>query len=126
MAYNEHLTNRVRESLSSLKNVEEKRMFRGVAFMVNNKMCVTAGDDRIMCRIDPELHDKVITKKGCRTVVMRNRAYKGWVYVSEDVIKTRKLLDYWIKLALDFNKRAKASVKREKSKRISRPSTAKS
>ena len=115
MAYNEHLTNRVREALSSLKKVEEKRMFRGVAFMVNNKMCVTVGDDRMMCRIDPLLHEEVIVRKGSRTVVMRNKAYRGWVYVDEEVIKTKKQLDFWIDLALDFNKRSKASVKRKKS-----------
>lgn len=114
MAYNEHLTNRVREALSSLKNVEEKRMFRGVAFMVNKKMCVTVGDERIMCRIDPELHEKAITRKGCHTVVMRNKPYIGWVYINEEVIKTKVQLAHWIKLALDFNKRAKASVKRKK------------
>jgi TfoX/Sxy family transcriptional regulator of competence genes len=117
MAYNEQLTNRVREALSSVKKVEEKRMFRGVTFMVNNKMCVTAGDDRIMCRIDPAVHEEAIAIEGCRTVIMKGRAYKGFVYVNEEAIKTRKQLDYWVNLALDFNQRAKASVKKKKSKK---------
>ncbi|MEW6005948.1 MAG: TfoX/Sxy family protein [Stygiobacter sp.] len=109
MAYKEKLINRIRESLTAIPKVEEKKMFGGVAFLVNGKMCVTAGDNQMMCRIDPEIHDTVIKRKGCRTVVMRGREYKGWVYVNEEGIKTKKDFDYWISLSLEFNKKAKAS-----------------
>jgi TfoX/Sxy family transcriptional regulator of competence genes len=115
MAYNEKLTNRVREALTDIPNVEEKKMFSGITFMVNGKMCISAGDDRIMCRIDPAVHEKVVERKGCRTVVMKGREYKGYVYVSEDGIKTKKDFDYWVGLALDFNKFAKASTPARKS-----------
>src|SRR5712671_6054555 len=114
MAYNEKLTNRVREALTHLPKVEEKKMFSGVTFMVNNKMCISVGNDRIMCRIDPALHEAAIEKKGCRTVTMKGREYKGYVYVDEEGIKTKKDFDYWIGLALDFNKRAKAAPKKKK------------
>ena len=112
MAYNEKLANRVRKALSHVPKVEEKRMFRGVAFMVDGKMCVSAGDDEIMCRIDPAIHEEVIQKKGCRTMVMKGREYKGYVYVNEESMKSKKDFDYWVGLALDFNKRAKPSRKK--------------
>jgi TfoX/Sxy family transcriptional regulator of competence genes len=111
MAYNERLTNKIREALAHLPKVEEKRMFRGVTFMVNDKMCISAGDDKIMCRIDPAIHEEAIKRKGCETVKMKGREYKGYVYVQEGGIKTKKDLDYWIGLALDFNKLAKSSKK---------------
>jgi len=114
MAYNEKLTARIREALVHLTNVEEKRMFRGVTFMVNDKMCISAGDNKIMCRIDPSIHDEVLKRKGCETVKMKGREYRGYVYVSEEGIKTKKDLDYWIGLALEFNKRAKSSKKNKK------------
>ena len=114
MAYNEKLTARIREALAHLPKVEEKRMFRGVTFMVNNKMCITAGDNKIMCRIDPAIHEEVIKRKGCETVKMKGREYKGYVYVSEEGIKTKKDLHYWIQLALEFNKLAKSSKKKKK------------
>ena len=113
MAYNEKLTARIREALAHLPKVEEKRMFRGVTFMVNNKMCITAGDNKIMCRIDPAIHEEVTKRKGCETVKMKGREYKGYVYVSEEGIKTKKDLAYWITLALDFNKLAKSSKKKK-------------
>jgi TfoX/Sxy family transcriptional regulator of competence genes len=113
MAYNEAFTIRLREALAGVKNVEEKRMFRGVSFMVNGKMCLSVGDDELMCRIDPAVHEKAIAKKGVRTMVMKGREYKGYVYVHADVLKTGKDLDRWIQLALDFNKRAKSSKKKK-------------
>ena len=113
MACNEKLTARIREALAHLPKVEEKRMFRGVTFMVNDKMCITAGDDKIMCRIDPAIHEEAIKRKGCETVKMKGREYKGYVYVSEEGIKTKKDLAYWITLALDFNKLAKSSKKKK-------------
>ena len=114
MAYNEKLADRIRMALSHIPDVKEKKMFGGLAFMVYGKMCVTAGADRIMCRIDPAIHDEVIRKKDCTAVIMRGREYKGYVHVSEDSIKKKKDFDYWIGLALDFNKIAKASKKSDR------------
>ncbi len=111
MAYNEKLTNRIREALADIPKVEEKKMFRGITFMVDGKMCISAGDNEIMCRIDPAIHEEVIKRKGCRTVKMKGREYKGYIYINEDGMKTKKQFDYWIELALAFNKRAKASKK---------------
>jgi TfoX/Sxy family transcriptional regulator of competence genes len=114
MAYNEQLTNRIRTALAHVTKVEEKKMFRVVTFMVDGKMCITAGDDKIMCRIDPAIHEELIKRKGCTTVIMRGREYKGYVYVTEEGIRSKKNFDYWIGLALDFNKYAKASKKKKK------------
>ena len=114
MAYNETLADRVREALADAPRVEEKKMFRGLAFMVNGKMCVTIGADDIMCRVDPLLHDSLVEQRGCRGMQMKGREYKGYVRVSEDVLKTKRQLDYWVGLALDFNPKAKASPKKKK------------
>lgn len=112
MPYNEKIASRIREALSHLPKVEEKKMFGGLAFMVDKKMCINAGADRIMCRIDPAIHEEVVKRKGCSTVTMRDREYKGYVYVNEDSLKNKKGFDYWVGLALDYNKIAKASKKK--------------
>lgn len=112
MAYNEKLADRIRKALAHLPAVEEKKMFGGLAFLVNGKMCINAGKDQIMCRVDPAIHDEATASEGVRTVQMQGRDYRGYIYVDETVIKTKKELDYWIELALDFNKIAKASKKK--------------
>ncbi|MDQ2721594.1 MAG: TfoX/Sxy family protein [Bacteroidota bacterium] len=114
MAYNEKLADKIRDALVEVRNIEEKKMFRGITFMVNGKMCVSVSGDELMCRFDPALHEEVMEKKNCRPMIMKGREYNGYCYVSEDGMKFKKDFDYWINLALDFNKRAKASKKKKK------------
>jgi TfoX/Sxy family transcriptional regulator of competence genes len=116
MAFSENLVNRVREALIAVENLEEKKMFRGVTFMINGKMCVSIGDDELLCRIGPDMHETSIEKNGCRSMIMKGRELKGWVLVSEEGLKTKKDLDHWINLALEFNKKAKSTPKRKKNK----------
>lgn len=104
MAYNEVLAARIRQALAHLTGVEEKKMFGGLAFMVNGKMCIAANKDGIMCRIGPGLHTEATARPGCKTVVMGGKQYKGYVYVAEAVLHAKKDLAFWAKLALDFNR----------------------
>lgn len=82
-------------------------MFGGTTFMVRGKMCVSARPERIMCRIDPAFHDRALQRKGCRTMVMNGREYRGYIYVDAAAVRTKRSLDYWIELALDYSSKAK-------------------
>jgi len=114
MAYNEKLNDRIREAIANLPKVEEKHMFGGTCFMVNGKMCVGVVKDEMMCRIDPDIYEEALHKRGCREMVFTGRPMKGYVFVSEDGMKTKKEFDYWINLCLEFNKKAKASKPKKK------------
>ena len=117
MAYNEKLADMTRELISQThKNVEEKAMFGGLCFMVNDKMCVGVNKGRIMVRFDPAMNDEVMEKEGARPMEFTGRTMKGFVFVDEKVLTTKKKLEYWIKLALDYNKFAKSSKKRSPKK----------
>ena len=98
------LLNRVRAALARVPSVKEKMMFGSTAFMVRGKLCVSARAGRIMCRIDPAIHDAALERDGYRTVVMRGKEYRGYVYVSEDALRTSGDLKYWVDLALNYNK----------------------
>jgi TfoX/Sxy family transcriptional regulator of competence genes len=97
------LTDRVKAALGRISDVEQKRMFGGITFMVRGKMCVSVHPERIMCRIDPTLHDVALQREGCRTVVMKGRPYRGYVNVDAEAVRSKRDLDYWIGLALDYN-----------------------
>ena len=113
MAYNEKLADRVREALKDLPMVEEKKMFRGITFMVNDKMCVSVSGNRLMCRFDPLLQEQVAEKPGYEPMIMKGKEYKGFCYVNEPGIKSKKNFDYWISLCLEFNEKAKSSKKKK-------------
>ena len=114
MAYNEKLADRVREALAGQKSVEEKKMFRGVCFMVNGKMCICISSDEILCRVGPEAYETALGHNGCRPMINNGRTMTGYVYVSEDAIKTKKEFMYWVQLCLAFNKDAKPAKKKKK------------
>jgi TfoX/Sxy family transcriptional regulator of competence genes len=115
MAYDEALANHVRELIAQTeKEMEEKKMFGGLCFMVNDKMCVGVEKERLMVRIDPEKYDEALQKEGCTPMDFTGRVMKGFVFVSKDALRTKAQLNYWIKLALAYNAVAKPSKKKKK------------
>lgn len=115
MAYNQKMADRVREMIAlTHKNVEEKRMFGGLCFMVNDKMCVGVESERLMVRLDPALQEEVLEKEGCKPMDFTGKIMKGFVFVDMTALNTKKKLEYWVGLALEYNKTAKASKKKAK------------
>ncbi len=113
MPYDELLANRIRSALIHQRKVVEKRMFRGLTFMVNGKMCVCVSGDDLMIRFDPERQEEISEKSGFRAMRMRGRNLSGFGYVSQEVLKSGKEFKFWIDLCLEFNKKAKASKKKK-------------
>lgn len=116
MAYNHTVADCIREMLVNQPNVEEKEMMGGVAFMVNEKMCVGVIKDDMMARIGPEVYNEAIEKNGCRPMdFVKKRHMKGWVFISQEGIDKVKDMEYWIGLALEYNRVSKPSKKKKKS-----------
>ena len=76
-------------------------------------MCVGVHKEDLMVRLDPEIHDNALKRKGARTMDFTNKPMRGFIFVNPAGTKTLKDLHYWLDLALDFNKRAKASKKKK-------------
>lgn len=111
MAYNQQLANRIREHLVELAGIEEKEMMGGLSFMLDDKMCVGVIKDEMMCRIDPAIYEEALEKTGCHEMVFTGKPMKGWIMIEESGMKNTSDLNYWIGLALDYNKHAKRSQK---------------
>ncbi len=119
MAYDEKLADRVREVMAAHeKNIEEKKMFGGLCFMVNDKMCVGVREESLMLRIDPEKYEDSLEKPGCIPMEFTGRPMKGFVYVDNTALNTKKKLEYWLNMALEFNKIAKPSKKRKEISKV--------
>lgn len=115
MAFNEKLADRVREIISATHTItEEKKMFGGLCFMVNGKMCVGVEKERLMVRLDPERYDAVMEKEGCMPMDFTGKVMKGYVFVDAAALKNKRQLDFWLQLALEFNEKAKPSKKSKK------------
>lgn len=116
MAYDTKLADRIRHYLLQFPQlkIEEKKMFSGLAFMVNDKMCINVSGDNLMCRFDPELQEVVAEKPGFQPMIMKGKGLSGYCYVEPGGIRSTKDFEYWMRLCLDYNSKAKPS--REKSK----------
>lgn len=115
MAFNEKLADRVRELLSTTENsVAEIKMFSGICFMVNEKMCAGVQQDKMMLRLNPATYESELENDGCLPMDMKGKVMKGFVLIGEDILTTKKKLSYWIDMALEYNKIAKASKKKKK------------
>jgi TfoX/Sxy family transcriptional regulator of competence genes len=115
MAYDIKLADRIREYLTGFPKlkIEEKKMFSGVAFMVNGKMCVNVSEDNLMCRFDPDLQEEIAEKSGYEPMIMKGKELKGYCYVHPIAFKSKKDFEYWVGLCLAYNERAKSSRKKK-------------
>ena len=113
MIYDLKLVDRIREYLVKFSklNVEEKEMFRGLTFMVNDKMCISVSGENMMCRFDPFLHEEVAEKSGFQPMIMKGKELKGYCYINPIGFKSKKDFEYWVNLCLEYNERAKSSKK---------------
>jgi TfoX/Sxy family transcriptional regulator of competence genes len=116
MPYSEYLADRVSQFFNE-KGVpfHAKKMFGGLCFMLDDKMCIGVNIDEIMARIHPDKYEESLNKTGCREMNFTGRPMKGYVFLTDEAIDLDENLYYWLQLALDFNPLAKASKKRKPS-----------
>jgi TfoX/Sxy family transcriptional regulator of competence genes len=113
MSFDETIANRTREIIAiTHDNVEERKMFGGICFMVNDKMCLGVLGARLMVRLHPEKQEELLELDGCSPMDFTGKPMKGYVYVDNEVLNTDKKLKFWIDIALEYNKIAKASKKK--------------
>ncbi|HET8672054.1 MAG TPA: TfoX/Sxy family protein [Thermoleophilaceae bacterium] len=102
MAYDEDLANRIREQLAD-ETVTEKKMFGGLAFLVNGHMAVAASrTGGALVRVDPEKSDEALARPHASMMEMRGRSMPGWIHVAPEGVKTKRDLGAWVRRALSF------------------------
>lgn len=104
MAYDEKLAGRVREVLERRRNITERKMFGGLAFMVNGHMCCGILGDDLMVRVGPDAYDAALEKKGARPMNFTGRAMKGMVYVDRSGYGRSPSLKAWVEQGLSHAK----------------------
>jgi len=104
MAFSESLAQRVRDVLYPLTTAEEKKMFGGIAFMINGNMTVGVNKDDLIARVGLERYEVALRKPGVDLFKPTGKPMAGWIIVAPDGLQTDKELKYWIELALEFVK----------------------
>jgi TfoX/Sxy family transcriptional regulator of competence genes len=102
MAYDEGVAERIRGALDERPGVTEKRMFGGIAFLVNGHMGVGIVQDKLMVRVGPESYEHVLRERHARRMDFTGRPMKGFVYVVADGYETDADLARWVNLAVEY------------------------
>src|SRR5690348_10925463 len=103
MAFNEELAERIRQGLARRKNVEEKKMFGGIGFLLNGNLLVGVRKDSLLVRLGPEQSDEAVNEAHVSEFKITGRGtMKGWVLVAPEGVKDDNQLSGWIQRAVKF------------------------
>lgn len=102
MAFDERLAERIRKRLGKRKEFAEKKMFGGIAFLLNGNMCVGVHKQDLIVRLDPEETEKALAEPHTRVFDLSGRPMKGWILVESNGLKDEKALGKWISISVDY------------------------
>jgi hypothetical protein len=102
MAFDDGLAERVRESLGERPDLEEKRMFGGVAFMLNGNLACGILDDNLIVRVGPNGYADALAEPHVREFDITGRSMTGWVMVGPDGTEDDAALAGWIGAGVTF------------------------
>jgi TfoX/Sxy family transcriptional regulator of competence genes len=103
MAYDEELADRIRVLLDDAFDIDERRMFGGLAFLAGGAMAVAvSGAGGLMVRIDPADGPALLALEGVEPFEMRGKALDGWLRVAPEAVDTRDELEAWVARGLSY------------------------
>jgi TfoX/Sxy family transcriptional regulator of competence genes len=97
VAYDERLAGRIRKVLGEERGLTEKKMFGGLAFLINGNMSVSAsGQGGLLLRVDPDEADELLAKPHAQPFEMRGRSMKGWLRIAPEGLEGDPELREWV------------------------------
>jgi hypothetical protein len=103
VAYDEDLAERIRVLVAGESGLTEKKMFGGLAFLIDGNMAIAAsGEGGIMVRVDPDRSDELVASSKARVAEMRGRPMPGWLRVAPEHLGTKRQLEKWVQIGAGF------------------------
>ena len=102
MAYDEDLADRIRAAIGETDQVViEKRMFGGLAFLLDGNMAVAAsGQGGLLLRVEPEQMEALLREAHVSPMEMRGREMAGWIRVAPPGVESDDELQRWVGIGL--------------------------
>jgi len=96
MAYDDKLANRIRRTFGARRDIVERRMFGGLAFLYRGRMCCGIIGSDLMVRVADDEFAVVMRGRHTRPMDFTGRPLKGFVYVSPPGFRTTATLRTWL------------------------------
>jgi TfoX/Sxy family transcriptional regulator of competence genes len=102
MAYNEQLADRIRTIVGNGPGLSERKMFGGIAFMLNGNMFCGITRDDLMVRVGTDRFEEALSQPGARPMDFTGRPAKGMAFVGPDGYATGEQLRGWVEQSLEY------------------------
>jgi TfoX/Sxy family transcriptional regulator of competence genes len=102
MAFDENLAARIRVALARKKNIEEKKMFGGIGFLLNGNMLIGGWKNSLIVRVGPDGYEDALLEPHVKEFDITGRPMKGWVLVEPEGVEDDEKLKNWIQQAVKF------------------------
>jgi TfoX/Sxy family transcriptional regulator of competence genes len=102
MAYNEKLAQQVKAEIGKLPGFTEKKMFGGIAYLVNGNMACGVNGENLIVRVGPEKHAEAEKRPHTKSYDMTGRPMKGWIAVDAKGREKDQELKSWIDMGIKF------------------------
>lgn len=103
MAYDEDLADRIQELIAADVGVAERRMFGGLAFLIDGHMAVAvSGRGALMVRVNPAEAVRLCARPHTEPVEMRGVDMKGWLRVDNEGLRTKRQLEPWVRRGVAY------------------------
>ncbi len=112
MAYDEILTERVRDIVHGREGVAAKEMFGGICFLVDGKMFIGIVKDELMVRVGKDRHEEALRKPHARTMDFTGRPMLGYVFVKPAGLAAARALAGWVDWAYEHVKTLPTKAKK--------------
>ena len=102
MKYDNGLAERISEYFQDRSDVNEKKMFGGLCFMVSGHMCCGIVGDTLMARVGAENYDQCLKDSHAREMDFTGKAMKGMVFVAPEGLENDSELAHWLGICENF------------------------
>jgi TfoX/Sxy family transcriptional regulator of competence genes len=102
VAFDPGLSQRVREVLGERPGLTERKMFGGLAFLLDGKMFVGIIGGTLMARVGPERHQDALAQPHVREMDFTGRPMKGYVYIDPPGLAEDRDLAAWVLWCASF------------------------
>ena len=92
---------------------EQKKMFGGLCFMVDDKMLIGTYKGGIMARIDPAETATLVNRPGANQMIHGGRLMPGYLMLEPFVYEGDTALNFWVEKCLEYNPKVKVGKKKK-------------
>ena len=102
MAFDESLAGDIRDVLARKLNIEEKKMFGSMGFLLNGNLLVGVWKDSLIVRVGPDAYEEALLEPHVKEFDITGRPMKGWIMVEPEGVEEDDQLKDWIERANKF------------------------